>query len=48
MEEIESEGPMLNDQIQNILSVIYILKKIQVYEDSCREIAEYDKNRPNL
>lgn len=30
------------------MSVIYILKKIQVYEDGCREIAEYDKNKPNI
>lgn len=38
---------MLNDSIQNILSVLYILKKIEFFKDSCYEKAYADKDKPN-
>lgn len=39
---------MLRDELVNILSVFYIMKKIKLYQDSCFALAFYDKNKPNL
>lgn len=39
---------MLNEEIQNILSVLYILKKIEVFKETCYERAFADKDKPNL
>lgn len=39
---------MLNEEIQNILSVLYILKKIEVFAEACYERAFADKDKPNL
>jgi hypothetical protein len=39
---------MLNEEITNILSVLYILKKIDVYKESRYEVAYYDKDKPNF
>lgn len=38
---------MLSDDIVNILSVLYILKKIKVYEEGRMEVAYYDKDHPD-
>ncbi len=38
---------MLNEEIQNILSVLYILKKIEVFMVACSERAFADKDKPN-
>lgn len=45
--EEEKKTNMLNDSIQNILSVLYILKKIEFFKDSCYEKAYADKDKPN-
>lgn len=39
---------MLRDELINILSVFYIMKKIKLYQDACFALAFYDKNKPNL
>ena len=39
---------MLNDDIIRILSVLYILKKIEVYEEARREAAFVDKDHPDM
>jgi hypothetical protein len=39
---------MLNDEIQNILSVLYILKKIEVFAENCHGRAYEDKDKPNV
>ena len=39
---------MLNEHIQNILSVLYILKKIFVFQEKCEELGYADKDRPNI
>jgi hypothetical protein len=38
---------MLNDEVQNILSVLYILKKIEVFSRTCYDKAYADKDKPN-
>lgn len=48
IEETNSESPMLRDEILNILSVMYIIKKVKLYQDHCYSIAFYDKNKPVL
>ena len=37
---------MLNEEIQNILSVLYILKKIEVFKEASYERAFADKDKP--
>jgi hypothetical protein len=39
---------MLNEEILNILSVLYILKKIQVYQEDRMGVAFADKDKPNM
>lgn len=39
---------MLNENILNILSVLYILKKIEAFEKKCYEKAYEDKDNLNL
>ncbi len=39
---------MLNENILNILSVLYILKKIEAFEKKCGEKAYEDKDNLNL
>ena len=38
---------MLRDEITNILSVLYIIKKVKLYQDHRYALAYYDKNKPN-
>ena len=46
-EQIE-ESNMLNEDILRILSVLYILKKIKVYEQARYDAAFRDKDHPNM
>ena len=46
--ETNREDPHFRDEILNILSVFYIIKKIKSYEDSRYAIAFADKNKPDL
>ena len=39
---------MLRDELLNILSVFFIIKKIKQYEENCYKIAFADKNKPNM
>lgn len=39
---------MLRDEVLNILSVLYIVKKVKLYQDHCYSVAFYDKNKPIL
>lgn len=38
---------MLREEVTNILSVLYIIKKVKLYQDNKYALAFYDKNRPN-
>ena len=44
--EEEKRSNMLNEEIQNILSVLYILKKIEVFKETSYERAYADKDKP--
>jgi hypothetical protein len=44
--EEEKRSNMLNEEIQNILSVLYILKKIEVFKEVSYERAFADKDKP--
>ena len=44
--EEEKRSNMLNEEIQNILSVLYILKKIEVFKETSYDRAYADKDKP--